>query len=115
MRSLSWRDGASGIHGHRGHGRPRWLHLFDSFQGMPETTEGLDQFTCGDFKQTSANAVAALLADYHFVTMHVGFIPDTFAGVNVHMIAWAHIDLDIYQSIMTPLNGFIPGLSPAGS
>ncbi len=95
-------------------GRPRGLHLFDSFQGMPETTEGLDQFTCGDFKQTSAQGVAALLAGYDFVTMHVGFIPDTFAGVDIPRIAWAHIDLDIYQAVHDAIEWIYPRLVPGG-
>jgi O-methyltransferase len=95
-------------------GQARRLHLFDSFQGMPETTPGLDQFARGDFRKTSATAVASLLRHYDFVTMHVGFIPDTFGSLKVPRIVWAHIDLDIYQSIVDAIEWIYPRLVPGG-
>jgi O-methyltransferase len=95
-------------------GTGRDLHLFDSFEGMPETSRGLDRFDQGDFSGTSADAVAALLTPYPFVRMHVGFIPDTFHGLKVELIAWAHIDVDIYQSIIESIDYIYPRLVPGG-
>jgi O-methyltransferase len=97
-----------------GRGSGRELHLFDSFQGMPETTEGVDAFGRGDFASTSAQAVAELLSPYPFVRMHVGFIPDTFQGLDLDRIAWAHVDVDIYQSVIDSIEYIYPRLVPGG-
>ena len=95
-------------------GTGRNLHLFDSFQGMPKTCEGLDRFDEGDFCGTSADAVAAFLSPYPFVRMHVGFIPDTFRGLQIESISWAHIDVDIYQSVLDSIDFIYPRLVPGG-
>ncbi|MBX6311605.1 MAG: class I SAM-dependent methyltransferase [Isosphaeraceae bacterium] len=95
-------------------GGPRALHLFDSFAGMPEMTEGIDRFKPGDFSSTSAEAVAALLGPYPFVQMHVGFIPETFRGLELGRVAWAHIDVDIYQAVRDCIEFLYPRLAPGG-
>lgn len=96
------------------HGQHRYLHLFDSFAGMPETTLGIDKFKAGDFANTSAERVARLLAPHPFVRLHVGFIPDTFAGLDIERVAWAHVDVDIYQSIRNCIDYIYPRLVPGG-
>lgn len=95
-----------------GHARP--LHLFDSFEGMPETTDGLDRFQKGDFNSTSAGKVAELLAPYPFATMHVGFIPQTFQQFDPGPIAWAHVDVDIYQAVTDSIEFIYPRLVQGG-
>ena len=85
-------------------GQKRALHLFDSFSGMPETVAGVDRFKKGDFHQTSAEHVAALLAPFPSANLHVGFIPETFQGLETGPIAWAHIDVDIYQAVHDCIN-----------
>jgi O-methyltransferase len=92
----------------------RTLHLFDSFAGMPQTTGGVDRFEQGDFATTSAEAVARRLAPFPFVQMHVGFIPDTFRNLALHRVAWAHIDVDLYQSVQDCIEFLYPRLSPGG-
>lgn len=95
-------------------GHPRALHLFDSFSGMPETLAGVDRFQKGDFHQTSAERVAALLAPYPFASLHVGFIPDTFAGLETGPIAWVHVDVDLYQAIHDCVKYIYPRMVPGG-
>ena len=46
--------------------------------------------------------------------MHVGFIPDTFHGLKIDSIAWAHIDVDIYKSINDSIDYIYPRLVPGG-
>ena len=92
----------------------RKLHLFDSFEGMPQTAEGIDRFRPGDFSTTSAERVQALLSDFPFVEIHVGFIPATFEGVRVAKVCWAHIDVDLFQSIEDSINFIYPKLCPGG-
>jgi O-methyltransferase len=95
-------------------GQDRPLHLFDSFAGMPETAGGIDKFKAGDFANTSAERAAKLLAPYPFVRLHVGFIPDTFAGHTIERVAWAHVDVDIYQSVRECIEYIYPRLVPGG-
>ena len=92
----------------------RHLHLFDSFEGMPETVEGVDRFAAGDLRTTSAERVRSLLLPYSGVEFHVGYIPDTFAGLELERIAWAHIDVDIYQSVVDSIDFIYPRLLPGG-
>ena len=95
-------------------GQARPLHLFDSFEGMPETTDGLDRFQKGDFNSTSAGKVAEILTPYPFVTMHVGFIPQTFRQFDPGPIAWAHVDVDIYQAVKDSIEFIYPRLVQGG-
>lgn len=92
----------------------RPLHLFDSFEGMPETTTGLDRFQKGDFSSTSAGKVAGLMASYPFATMHVGFIPQTFQRFDPGPVAWAHVDVDIYQAVKDSIEFIYPRLVQGG-
>src|SRR4029450_1307058 len=90
----------------------RRFHLFDSFEAMPKTTCGVDRFQSGDFSSTSIEAVGNLLAPYSFVKFHRGFIPDTFADLQIDQIAWAHIDVDISQSVHACIRYIYPRLVP---
>lgn len=95
-------------------GKLRPLHLFDSFEGMPQTTTGVDRFQKGDFSSTSAEKVAALMAPYPFTTIHVGFIPQSFQGFDPGPIAWAHVDVDIYQAVKDSIEFIYPRLVRGG-
>jgi O-methyltransferase len=92
----------------------RSLHLFDSFEGMGTTTPGIDRFQAGDFSRNSAGEVAQLLSPYPFVQFHVGFMPITFEGLRLERVAWAHIDVDIYQSVHDCIRFLYPRLVPGG-
>ena len=92
----------------------RTLHLFDSFAGMPVTSAG-EAFARGDFGQTSEAAVRALVAPTGaHVDFHVGFIPDTFKGVEIPRLAFAHVDVDLYQSVLDCIEFVYPRLVPGG-
>ena len=75
------------------------LHLFDSFEGMPETNPTKDFHRAGDFNDTTLDAVQAFLGPDKSIKYHKGMIPNTFAATGIETIAFAHIDLDIYQSV----------------
>ena len=92
----------------------RKLHLFDSFEGMPQTAEGIDRFRPGDFSTTSEARVQSLLSDFPFVAIHAGFIPATFEGLEIEKICWAHIDVDLYQSVQDSINFIYPRLCVGG-
>jgi O-methyltransferase len=92
----------------------RQLHLFDSFQGMPDDVSPAESFQPGDLGRTSLGQVRRLLADFPFVRLHVGFIPQTFAGLELGQVAWAHVDLDIAEPIRDSIAYLYPRLVPGG-
>jgi O-methyltransferase len=94
--------------------RGRKLHLFDSFQGMPPETSTAERFSPGDFSRTSAESVAGLLSPYPNVSLHPGFIPATFGGLDIPAIAWAHVDVALYKSVRDCIDWIYPRLSPGG-
>jgi O-methyltransferase len=92
----------------------RALHLFDSFAGMPVTSAG-EPFAQGDFGQTSEAAVRALVTPTGAnVKFHAGFIPDTFKGLEIPRLAFAHVDVDLYQSVLDSIEFVYPRLVPGG-
>jgi O-methyltransferase len=92
----------------------RQLHLFDSFQGMPHDISPAESYRPKDLGRTSPELVRGLLAEYPFIRLHVGFIPQTFAGLEVGQVAWAHVDLDIYEPIRDAIAFLYPRLAPGG-
>jgi O-methyltransferase len=92
----------------------RELHLFDSFEGMPTTTTGIDRLEAGDLRTTSVADVEKLLSAFPFVHIHAGFIPGTFEGLTISSVAWAHIDVDIYQTVIDSVDFLYPRLVPGG-
>ena len=84
------------------------LHIFDTFEGMPETLPEVDHHTHGDFSSTSLEMVTTNLADCNNVTFHKGFFPDTAGPVENIRFCFVHIDVDIYQSVKDCLDFFYP-------
>ncbi len=94
-------------------GRP--LHLVDSFEGMPVTTEDVNRFTAGDFGATSLEEIRTALEPYPFARIHKGFIPEIFGELGVERLAWAHIDVNIYTAVRDCLDFVYPRLVPGGT
>ncbi len=90
------------------------LHLFDTFEGMPQTNKDLDYHVNGDFADCSADALSERLGKIapHAAKLHPGLIPDTFSGLEDHRIAFAHVDVDIFQSILDCCEFIYPRLVP---
>jgi len=90
------------------------LHLFDTFCGMPETDAEKDFHKANDFNDTSLEAVQSRVGDAPFVNYHQGFVPDTFKGMEGTQISFAHIDVDIHQSVIDCCTFIYPRLSAGG-
>jgi O-methyltransferase len=90
------------------------LFLFDTFEGMPEADAERDLHKKGDFADTSLEAVAQYIGEPQLCVYCKGFIPDTFAGLESIKIAFAHIDVDIYKSVLDCLQFIWPRLSFGG-
>lgn len=90
------------------------LFLFDTFEGMPETDENVDWHKEGDFSNTSLEAVADYVGYSDSCTFRRGLIPDTFIGLESAAIAFAHIDVDIYKSVIDCMKFVWPRVSVGG-
>ena len=88
---------------------PPQFHLFDTFEGMPETDAAKDLHAKGDFDDTSLAAVQNLMAPYSFACFHPGCIPSTFAEMEKDdHFSFVHIDVDIYRSVLDCCEYFYP-------
>jgi O-methyltransferase len=81
---------------------------------MPETDKERDLHQKGDFADTSAEQVEAYVNAPGIAILRKGFIPETFSGLESHRIAFAHIDVDIYKSIIDCMEFIWPRLSSGG-
>ena len=79
---------------------PVTLRLFDTFDGMPETDSSRDYHNAGDFQNTNLDLVKKNVGEGDFIRYYPGFIPDTFTGLEGRNICFAHIDVDIYCSVL---------------
>jgi O-methyltransferase len=99
-------------------GASRCLHLFDTFEGMPPTDPVKDLHKEKDFQDTSLEAVElrirSIAPNVDFVSFYKGFIPDTFTGLESQQISLAHIDVDIYRSVMDCCTFIYPRLVRGG-
>lgn len=92
----------------------RTLRLFDTFGGMPETRGDKDWHRAGDFSDTSLEQVKNLVKAGERADYRVGTIPQTFADLEGAVIALAHVDVDVYQSVLDACRFIYPRLAPGG-
>jgi O-methyltransferase len=87
------------------------LHLFDTFQGMPdEAARDAGRHAPGDFGDTSLDAVRARLEGLGDVRFHPGLVPATLSEVADRRFALVYLDLDLYQPTLEALRFFYPRL-----
>jgi len=90
------------------------VRLFDTFAGMPEADSGRDMHQRGDFNDTTLDAVRNYIGASASTEYHPGLIPRTFSGMEQSRIAFAHIDVDIWQSVIDCCEFIFPRLSAGG-
>ena len=91
------------------------IFLFDTFSGMPEVNKAIDLHRKGDFSDSSLQIVKDYLCDGRAV-FKPGLIPESFSEPEVESlkIAFAHVDVDIYQSVLDSFRFIYPRLSVGG-
>lgn len=98
--------------------RVRPLHLFDTFAGLPPTSESDTQFRMGRFEQgefaCALEEVQRYLGDLSNVHFHPGFFPDTGAALTNERFSFVHLDVDIYESTIGSLEWFYPRMLRGG-
>ena len=90
----------------------RKLVLFDSFEGMERVSRTADRHQRGDFADTSLESVQHVVGTESFIEYRKGWIPKTFAGLEARTFCFAHVDLDLYQSILDCLEFVYPRMPP---
>jgi O-methyltransferase len=98
---------APSVPGHR-------LHLSDTFTGIPAALPDRDIHTAGNFADTSIGLVKSVIGHDDLVSYHVGPMPQSFSGLELSRIAFAHIDVDVYQSVMDCCQFIFPRLTFGG-
>ena len=91
----------------------RNLHLFDTWAGLPKSTQFDERFQGGSFV-ASYEEVQSYLASYSGVHFHKGFFPDTAAGLEDLRFSFVHLDSDLYESTLSGLRWFYPRLNRGG-
>jgi O-methyltransferase len=92
------------------------LHLFDTFEGMPDVDSSVDLHRKGDFSDTSLGRVQEYLQEYADCRFHPGFFPASAAGLPEDLeFCFVHLDVDIYESTRAGLEYFYPRLKPGGT
>jgi O-methyltransferase len=92
------------------------LWLFDSFEGLSETSqEKGDFYKRGDFNESSFEAVSELLSPFsQKVELRKGWIPASFSGLENLQFSFAHVDVDIYDPALACCDYIYPRLVSGG-
>lgn len=92
------------------------LHLFDTFAGMPDEANTDDSgHKQGDFGDTNLNDVKNYLQEFSFISFYPGLIPQTFASIAEKTFAFAHIDVDLYQTSLDCCRFFYDRMTSGGA
>jgi O-methyltransferase len=100
-------------------GSGREIHLFDSWEGLPATSEKDGQATmwAGEVVGSQKRVISifkTLNINPSRVTFHRGWFEETFPKARIDQIALLHIDADFYDSVRLALFTWEPHVSPGG-
>ena len=91
----------------------RILHLFDTFEGLPEPGEKDSKaFRRGQYRASEAD-LREYLAGCN-VRVYRGLFPGTASAIADQSFAFVHLDADLYQSIKDSLEFFYPRMEKGG-
>ncbi len=89
------------------------LHLFDTFEGLPEPTRDDLNLTKGQYGCSLAS-VQEYLSAYPGVRYYSGYFPSTAAPVADLRFSFVHLDVDLYRSTFAGIAFFYPRLVKGG-
>jgi hypothetical protein len=92
------------------------LHLFDTFEGMPQVNTTIDSHRQGDFNDTSLDRVRSYLMKFDNVHFYKGIFPESAKDLMDRSCAFSfvNLDVDIYESTREGLMFFYPRMSKGG-
>jgi len=93
----------------------RSLHLFDTFDGLPDLCEidNPSQFCQGKFRATFED-VKDYLRKYSNVHINKGLFPTTAESIRKKKFSFVHLDVDLYRSTLDCLVFFYSRMSKGG-
>ena len=89
----------------------RQLHLFDTFEGLPEPGQIDAAFHKGQYA-SSLESVRTFLNGFSGVQFYKGYFPRTGEPVKDMSFSFVHLDVDLYESTVGALEFFYPRMSP---
>lgn len=98
----------------------RAVHMFDSWDGLPETTaedKESGKKWSGEMvgsPRRVAQCMALLGVDQHRLHFHKGWFNETFPHIDIGQIALLHIDCDFYDPTKLCLDTWYPKIAPGG-
>lgn len=92
------------------------VHLFDTFEGMPERDGRYDSptYTTDFLSDTSLEQVTQFLADRPNVKLYAGTFPGTSGPIEQSRFAFVHLDADVYPATLSGCEFFYPRMNPGG-
>ena len=93
---------------------PFLVHLFDSFEGMPEPLPVDGTYWKRGALATSESSLHKTLRGFNNHRVYKGWIPERFAEVADHFFRLVHIDVDLHEPTLASLQFFYPRLLPGG-
>ena len=89
------------------------LHLFDTFEGLPQTTTAdAARFSSGEFRSNLEQVRQYVGVDR--VHYYPGLFPATAAPLSDRVFSFGHLDADLYESTLAGFQFFYPRLTPGG-
>jgi len=91
----------------------RPLHLFDTFEGLPEPGKIDTEFSKGQYA-CSLESVQQFLTGFPAVHFYKGYFPASGTPVKDRRFSFVHLDVDLYESTKGALEYFYPRMSAGG-
>jgi hypothetical protein len=98
----------------------KWLHVFDSFEGLSEPSDadvqagGKSEWSKGDLA-VAEDIVRQNLRDFgDRLALHKGWIPDRFGDVADKTFSLVHVDVDLYEPTLASVEFFYPRVQSGG-
>jgi hypothetical protein len=89
------------------------IHLFDTFEGLPEVDE-IDKRFCKAMYSGGYQYTKDRLSGYSNVKIYKGLFPETGEPVKDRQFAFVHLDVDLYKSTKESLGFFYDRLVKGG-
>ena len=92
------------------------FYCFDPFEtgGFETLDDWQTNFKTTDFMDTKHEAVVRLLSSKPHAEAICGFFPKAAEGINLHNIAFCHLDVDMYDATLRSLEYLVPRLALGG-
>ena len=97
-------------------GDARVLNLFDTFEGIPEVTIGIDKVAIGEITGVHLSEVKLKLSKHaERIKYHVGIFPDTLSNMSPQVtFSFINLDADTYSTTHLALSYFYSKMSSGG-